>query len=83
MVPSNGVPDWGIGGVVGGALDVEYFLETLRADARYPNTRALLGLEYLTMLRAIILFRKQSVKAIIDWILLDACHQVSTELKMR
>jgi hypothetical protein len=59
MVPSNEVPDWGIGGVVGGALDVECFLEALRADARHPNARVLLGLEYLTMLRIIILFRKK------------------------
>ena len=59
MVPSNEVPDWGIGGIVGGALDVEYFLEALRADARHPNARTLLGLEYLTMLRTIILFRKK------------------------
>jgi len=64
MVPSNEVPDWGIGGVVGGALDVEYFLEALRADARHPNARTLLGLEYLTMLRTIILLRKKSMKAI-------------------
>lgn len=78
MVPSNEVPDWGIGGVVGGALDVEYFLEALRADVRHPNARTLLGLGYLTMLRTIILFRKKSMKAIVDLILLDACHQVST-----
>ena len=87
MVPSNEVPDWGIGGTVGGALDVEYFLEALRADARRPNARMLLGLEYLTMLRTIILFRKKLMKAIAHWILLDARHQVSTgsyrELKMR
>lgn len=86
MVPSNEVPDWGIGGVVGGALDVEYFLEALRADARHPNARTLLGLEYLTMLRTIILFRKKSMKAIVDLIILDV-FQVSTgshrELKMR
>ena len=59
MVPSSEVPDWGIGGVAGGALDVEYFLEALRADARHPNARKLPGLEYLTMLRTIILFRKK------------------------
>ena len=87
MVPSSEVPDWGIGGVAGGALDVEYFLEALRADARHLNARTLLGLEYLTMLRTIILFRKKSIKAILDLILLDTCHQISTgshlELKMR
>ena len=78
MVPSNEVPDWGTGGIVGGALDVEYFLEALRADARHPNARTLLGLGYLTMLRTIILFRKKPMKAIVDLILLDACHQVFT-----
>lgn len=87
MVPSSEVPDWGIGGVAGGALDVEYFLEALWADARHLNARTLLGLEYLTMLRTIILFRKKSMKAILDLILLDTCHQISTgshrELKVR